>query len=374
MAENDTQETLTKQCNVLKEFLENLLVTFPEIQNTLHEGLKEILLGNNTSEQVTEVLEFCKTSFPPHFFDILYQKEEIFEQPCELIPSIDFSFLFKQNISENTTKVLWKYLQLLLFSFVGDFSGDSFGDASKIFEQINEDDFKNKLQETMKEMEKMFDVSGQTTDSNINLEDLPDADEMHEHISGLLDGKLGKLAKEIAEETAGELNLSDSDNVEGAFQNLLQNPTKLMSLVKNIGSKMDSKLKSGNINQEELMEEANKLMGKMNNLPGMGNIQEMLSKMGMGGLNNLNKRNMAQAASHMRQNMQQTNMKDRLKRKLEERQKLKEQETQSLQTSIKEEVKQELKWTMDANEKMEKTLRTNNSNKKKKKKKKKANK
>mgnify|MGYP007000303110 CR=1 len=73
---------------------------------------------------------------------------------------------------------------LLLFSFVGDFSGESFGEASKIFEQINEDDFKNKVQETMKEMEKMFDVSGQNTESNINLEDLPDAHEMHEHISG----------------------------------------------------------------------------------------------------------------------------------------------------------------------------------------------
>ena len=369
MSENDLQETLTKQCNVLKEFLENLLVTFPEIKDNLHQGLQDILLGNNVSEQVNEVLEFCKTSFPPHFFDILYQKEEIFEQSCELIPSIDFSFLFKQNISEKTRQVLWKYLQLLLFSFVGDFSGESFGDASKVFEQINEDDFKNKLQETMKEMEKMFDVSGDNTESNINLEDLPDADQMHEHISGLLDGKLGQLAKEIAEETAGELKLSDSDNVEGAFQSLLQNPTKLMSLVKNIGSKMDSKLKSGNINQEELMEEANNLMGKMNNLPGMGNIQEMLSKMGMGGLNNLNKRNMAQAASHMRQNMQQTNMKDRLKRKLEEKQKLKQQlELQNNQNL--QQVKPEMKWTGNNNETVEKTPRKSKNNKKKKKKKK----
>ena len=46
MSENEQQETLMKQCNVLKEFLENLLVTFPEIKDTLHKGLVDILQDN----------------------------------------------------------------------------------------------------------------------------------------------------------------------------------------------------------------------------------------------------------------------------------------------------------------------------------------
>ena len=143
-----------------------------------------------------------------------------------------------------------------------------------------------------------------------------------------------------------------------------------MSLVKNIGSKMDSKLKSGNINQDELMEEASDLMGKMNNLPGMGNIQEMLSKMGMGGLNNLNKRNMAQAASRMTQNMQQTNTRDRLRKKLEEKQKMQQSESQNQNSQLTPETKPELKWNGDLGETMEKTPRTSNPIKKKKKRKK----
>ena len=89
MVENEQQETLTKQCNVLKEFLENLLVTFPEIKDTLHKGLHDILNNNYTTTEVKELLDFCKETFPSHFFNILYQKEDIFEEPCELILPVD---------------------------------------------------------------------------------------------------------------------------------------------------------------------------------------------------------------------------------------------------------------------------------------------
>ena len=37
--------------------------------------------------------------------------------------------------------------------------------------------------------------------------DLPNPADLHEHITGMLEGKLGKLAKEIAEETAENLDL-----------------------------------------------------------------------------------------------------------------------------------------------------------------------
>ena len=54
-----------------------------------------------------------------------------------------------------------------------------------------------------------------------------------------------------------------------------------MGLVKNVGSKLDSKIKSGDIKEGELMEEATDLMKKMKGMPGMDNIQGMLNKMGM---------------------------------------------------------------------------------------------
>jgi len=49
----------------------------------------------------------------------------------------------------------------------------------------------------------------------------------------------------------------------------------LMGLVKNVGSKLDSKMKSGNLSESELLSEATDIMGKMNSMPGMKNIQDL---------------------------------------------------------------------------------------------------
>ena len=57
------------------------------------------------------------------------------------------------DISDNTRKVIWKYLQLILFSTVsGQKNCDSFGDTAKLFEAIDEDEFKKKLEESINEI------------------------------------------------------------------------------------------------------------------------------------------------------------------------------------------------------------------------------
>ena len=48
---------------------------------------------------------------------------------------------------------------------------------------------------------------------------------------------------------------------------MFKNPEKLMNLVSNVGSKLDSKIKSGKIKESELMEEAAEMMDKMKNMP-----------------------------------------------------------------------------------------------------------
>ena len=74
-------------------------------------------------------------------------------------------------------------------------------------------------------MHNMFDASGETLDpSNINLENMPDPTEIHEHINGMLDGKLGNLAKEIAEDTANELNMDmgNASSMNDVFEKCLK--------------------------------------------------------------------------------------------------------------------------------------------------------
>ena len=109
---------------------------------------------------------------------------------------------------------------------------------------------------------------------------LPNADEIHNHIHSLLDGKLGKIAMELAEETASALNVdpNTTGDASDVFQELFKNPGKLMGMVKNVGDKIDTKIKSGEINESELLSEGMDLLSKMKDMPGMGNIQEMLFK------------------------------------------------------------------------------------------------
>jgi hypothetical protein len=227
---------------------------------------------------------------------------------------------------------MWKYLQLILFSIVSNISdGESFGDTAKLFEAINEDEFKSKLEETINNMKDMFeDTNVNLNDpSGINLDELPDPKQMHDHITGMMDGKLGKLAREIAEETAAELNI-DPENMtdaNGYFKNMFKNPGKLMGLVKNVGDKLDKKIKSGELKESELIEEASELVKKMRDMPGMENIQSMLGKMGMpnmagfGGLGGKNaKVNMGAVQSHLDRNLKLAKTKERMKQRLNENQ------------------------------------------------------
>merc|ERR1712127_625433 len=162
---------------------------------------------------------------------------------------------------------------------------------------------------------------------NINMDDLPDPEQMKEHINGLLGGKLGRLAHEIAEETAADMNIDmeGSENVNDVFQKLFKNPGRLISMVKNVGEKLDTKLKSGEIKESELMKEASELMEKMKSMLGMKNMDNILSKMGIPvGKNGGGKANMNMFQSHMKQNIKKATQKERMLRKLEERRKLRE--------------------------------------------------
>ena len=63
----------------------------------------------------------------------------------------------------------------------------------------------------------------------MNLEELPDPEELHQHISGLMGGKLGRLAAQITEETMQEFeDISGVESVEDIFKVLFKNPGRLI--------------------------------------------------------------------------------------------------------------------------------------------------
>lgn len=334
---------------VIKDFVGDLKTTFPEYDSIIGKWWKpgSVFDYIENEEERTQAIQesetasckmvftFCQKKIPPRFFDILYKNEDIFKEDyegdTEFLPHIHFKSLWQFDISQTTRDTIWKYLQLIMFSIVGSLNDkESFGDSAKLFEAINQEEFKNKLEETLEQMQSIFDMSGnfgQSTEadtenngSNFNMGDMPNANDIHDHITGMLDGKLGKLAKEIAEETANDLNM-DMENVtdmKDVFQKLIKNPTKLMGLVKTVGDKLDTKLKSGDIKESELIAEATEMMNKMKNMPGMGNIQDMLNKMGMGNLAGMGgKLNTGAMESELNKRMKTAKMKERMKVKAE---------------------------------------------------------
>lgn len=309
---------------IVSDFVSDLLTTFPELEENLDPRLASVRAKDSGSASAIESLvQHFNRVYPERFFDILYENESMFENVeanLEFLPGIDYRNIWKENITDNTRKTMWKYLQLILFATVSNVSsGESFGDTAKLFEAINEDEFRRKIEETMTGVQEMFDNVGveksESSASNQRSTVLPDPEEFHQHVTSMMDGKLGALAKEIAEETAQEwsVDISNASSVGDVFKKMLKNPTKLMNMVKGVGHKLDAKIKSGDIKESELLAEASDLMKKMQDTPGLGNLKEMLGKMGLGRGAKINEGAMK---AHIERQMRLAKQKEKLKSKV----------------------------------------------------------
>ena len=315
---------------IIKDFLVDLLGTFPELYDIFDNNLKNIHDNSECDKEIENIKNYITNFFPERFFDILYKNDDIFKDykvDTKFLPGIDFSILWNDNnISDNTRDIIWKHLQVILFVIIGDIDEKHlFGESQKIFEEVNEKDLKDKLFETITSIQDMFDLS------DVDLKDvsgdgiLPDAENIHNHLNSLLDGKLGSLAKEIAEETVNDMNLNVDDDAdpEEVFNKLFKNPSKLMNMATTVGKKLDSKIKEGTLKESELLEEATELMEKMKNMPGMDKMESLFKNMpGMNGAK-IDKNAMQ---NKLNNNLKTSKMKERMRKKLDEKKKSEEKE------------------------------------------------
>lgn len=334
-------EKKTDLCRVYREFLGDFLTTFPEHKDTIsaNDGLMAILAENYESADL--IITHCRSVFPPRFFDILYQNDDMFKEDIEFIPAISFKTIWEdETLTDKTRDVIWKYLQLVLFNTVALMNdGSDFGDTASLFEAIDETTLKEKMNETIEEMKKMFENNDIDISGNI-----PAPEDLNSHLEGLMTGKLGKLAQEIAKETADELEMdmegatNDKDVMDKLMKQLFKNPMKIMGLVKKIGSKLETKMKSGELNEKEIMREATDVIQGMKKMgqkvPHMREMERMMKKMGgkmdMGNLSKMMGSmgsnptafvpNMGDIKS-LQKEMEMSSQKDRMRRKLEERKK-----------------------------------------------------
>lgn len=321
--------------SLIDDFVTDLINTYPE-----HTSVLKRWNNPDVSDKELDILFLYKSKiYPQRFFDILYQNEEIFEENNDIdtnfFPKMDFKLLFNnKDISDNTKKAMWKYLQLILFSITGEIKDKTeFGDTMNIFEGIDEKELQEKLSDTMTSItdffsnidDKVSDLSLNNIDEMFNnenneetdkeelkkefkekmenmkedfknkmkdrMKDLPNIANIQEHLTSLFDGKIGQLAKEMAEEIADDFKdiLGEGENInntQDVLKNLMKDPKKISGLMKTVGSKLESKMKSGEVSKEELVKEAGGLLSKMKEMGGSSEFNTLFKNLtkNMGGL------------------------------------------------------------------------------------------
>ncbi len=146
---------------IIKEFIHDILHTFPEYKLLIDKWWK---LENNepTQETIEYIFNYCIQTYPLRFSEILYQNTDLFSDEnnynTEFLPGISFKYLWTFNITDKTRETIWKYLQLILISLIGSIKDKTlFGDTSKLLESMDEEEFKNKLEETLDNMKTLFE-------------------------------------------------------------------------------------------------------------------------------------------------------------------------------------------------------------------------
>jgi hypothetical protein len=199
-----------------------------------------------------------------------------------------------EGISEQTQQTIWKYLQIILFVLVGTMKDKmDFGEAMNMFDNLGEEDLQGKLHEAMGNIHEFFSSSEKSTNEKESgdgtatgnaSENMPQPEQIHDHLMGLFDGKIGKLAKELANDFATDLEgnlgfgLGDVNSSQDVLKKLMQNPNKISSLVKTVGNKLTEKMANGEVSQQDLLSEAGSVMRKMKEMGG-GNMGDMFKNM-----------------------------------------------------------------------------------------------
>ena len=356
--------------SVMKDFTSDLKTTFPEYAH-----IWWIYGDKTTDEGWTDLYTYCLKVYPESFFDILYQNDGIFKEGgvgggednaknTFFLPRVDFKKLyFCEGVSVKTQQSIWKYLQLILFMVIGNVKDKSeFGKTMNMFEGVDEEELQSKMTEamsglgdffknmdSMKEQEKgegegggdmnnifeefekhMRDEGQDGANPSTSMPEMPNPEDLHNHLKGLFGGKLGSLAQELMEELQEDLQESLGINPEDIDQasdpadilkKLMRHPDKLMKLVQKIQSKFQQKMSSGDLSQEDLMKEAGEMLRKMKDMGGNSKqmnemFRNMAQNMGAGG--NLGK-NMKVDTNRLDRMLKSQDIKDRLRSKLEKK-------------------------------------------------------
>jgi hypothetical protein len=278
-----SEQDITIFIKVINDFIRDISTTFPEYK----------LLLDKKAKNMNSLYLFCKKKYPLRSEDIMNRNVEIFDEESEVdtefLPSVHFKNLWQyEDLSENSKEMIWRYLQLVLL--VLRITPDNENDMVESTNEETMDAMINNMAEFFSKISMDSETETEKVSSsseNISSNTFEESQESSsedpivpslDDFGGLFGGHLASLAKDVAAESAALLNLDENTTPDQAIKQLFSNPAKLSSMMSSISSKLDSKMKSGELNQDDIMSEAFGMMGKMGSMPGMGNLFSVLSQ------------------------------------------------------------------------------------------------
>jgi len=307
---------------ILRQFLLNLRESFPEKTDEINEYYKYV---RNTKKS-KYVKSFMK-KLEEYSKSISHCDKSIFEtdEPVYLLKNIDFRPFFNESVSEKSQTSIWHYLQSLfiLGNFITNTNNEIMNTLKKISIDENGDNentenknynVSEEITEQAKVLKDMIDNmknahteqhKNDDSESNSQEESSSNQNQDSNDSSNPL-GLIESLAKEIAEEIELPKDIK-SDNPADLFHSMFfSKQGGFAKLLSSVGEKIKNKVDSGQLNEEILMKETQKMMGNMQgmmknmggkdgnpqNMPDMGKIFQQMMGGGngmpnMGGLGNI---------------------------------------------------------------------------------------
>ena len=268
----------------LKQFINVLKKKYPEQKNTIENYYN---FDNPGNKYIDEFLQNCKNCGD----DISSKNEIIFSKDSKILNNIDFYTIWNsiddeihdntesKELNEEQRENIWKYLHTL---YIFGYEYRCKKDFKLIMNEIKSKDIST-LDEEGKTFRNIIEgisiqnrkpnsdeLESEESDKNTNKQGIP--------VPELFSGVIGNLAKEIAEEIdPSKINIEDPSKLLSSLMsgNLDENndDSGIFDLVKDITGKIQNKLSSGNLNEQQLFSEAQNMMksfaGGQSGIPGM---------------------------------------------------------------------------------------------------------
>lgn len=305
------------QClSVFKSFISDVCKVFPEYEIKLNDVYGEILKKDTCNLDSEELLTEFLDRVHKLNKKITNKDESMFEEDPLILTDISFKHMWTTNITYKTKETIWKYLQTFCLLALNHQSNKDLVNALNNLSDNKEADLTDKkVASDVKKIKKMTENIQEPIAEDISQPSEPEMINPFEQMMGGTD--IGKIAQEVSQSLDFESLLGDvnSDNPMDILQNLMSGDA-MGQIMGKIHSVVNEKVDSGELNREEMAQQAQGIYNSMGENP-------MLKAFGA------MQQNMAQAQSAptvtqaQSSNPHQSNKtRQRLQKKLKEKQKV----------------------------------------------------